>query len=106
MSRRLLLSGLGALVLAAVGAVVGGTGAHAGLPAAGSLVRPVVANSRAGLQSSVRGVAASAANLWQSGVCNSLLPGGGAPGGVGLQWFLLQQQAIGQTEALYGQTIG
>jgi hypothetical protein len=52
----------------------------------------------------------AAAAAWDTGACNSLLPGtSGAvspPGVTSETWVPLQQQAIAQTEELYGQTSG
>ena len=42
---------------------------------------------------------------WGTGICDSLLPGGfgGVPGSVDTAWLSLQQQAVDQVEAMYGQ---
>lgn len=54
-------------------------------------------------------VRAAPAAAWDTGVCNSLLPrpsSPNVPGNIGETWAPLQQEAINQTEELYGQTAG
>jgi hypothetical protein len=54
-------------------------------------------------------IAAPPARAWDTGFCNSLVPGQSSPnvpGDIGATWLPVQQEAINQTEELYGQTAG